>query len=127
MCIDGVAQSLEFAIDPAPAERRLEGARIDGDVEVFGEPLDQVPSLGETRPAFEDHRVAIDPGDDPQGFGDVVVLLDQGGPQPPFSEKSRRLDDGLIEVRVLEEPHEVRRVLACHRLAAGSAPRCPKS
>ena len=59
----------------------LEGEWIKEDVDVFRKPLDQVPAFRQAGAAFEDDFVAGGGGDDPQGFGDVVVLLDDGRAQ----------------------------------------------
>jgi len=65
----GVAKFLEFAVDSPFPERRSKGLRVEEDVNVFRKPLDQVPSLGEARAAFEDDDVVAVGGVDDVGVG----------------------------------------------------------
>ena len=54
---DGIAELLEFPVDGVLAEGRLEGERIEEDVDVFRKPLDQVPALRQAGAALEDDLV----------------------------------------------------------------------
>jgi hypothetical protein len=85
MLVDRIAQALELAVDSALAENGIEGARVEENVHVFREPLNQVPAFGKARPALENHLVADRPRDDPQGLGDVVVLFDERRSQPTLA------------------------------------------
>ena len=78
---DRVAQHLEFAIDAVLSEHGREGARVEEDVDVLGESLDQVPAFRQTGGALEDNLVANRGRDDAERFGDVAVLLDERRPQ----------------------------------------------
>ena len=62
---DCVAESLKFAVDAILSQNWLERARIEEDIDVFGETLDQVPAFRQARAAFEDDLVGSGDGDDP--------------------------------------------------------------
>ncbi len=117
----------QFPIEPLAAEWRCECARIEEQVDVFREPVDQPPTLRKAGTAFEDDMVASDRSDVAQRLGDVVVLLDDGRPQAAHLVMVRSPLDGLIEVRVLAEPHAAPLALACHTLAVGRSAKAPKS
>ena len=57
----------------------MEGERVEEEVDILGEPLDQVPAFRQAGAALEDDLVAGVFGDGSQDLGDVVVLLDDGG------------------------------------------------
>ena len=65
MQADCVTELSEFAVDSVLAESRLKGPWVEKDIDVFREPLNQIPSLRQTRAAFEDRLVADRVGDDP--------------------------------------------------------------
>lgn len=142
VCCDGIAQFFELTVDGALAKRRGEGKRVEEDVNIFGEPGDQVPALGEAGASLEDDSVAwrdavsracgkclcpVRLRDGAQCFRDVVVLFDDGGTQPLGTEVIRSLDDRLLEIGVLEESHADGLPLACHFIACLSSVNNPKS
>jgi hypothetical protein len=55
---DRIAQRLEFAIDTVLPEHGREGARVEEDVDVLGESLDQIPTLRQAGAALEDDFLA---------------------------------------------------------------------
>jgi hypothetical protein len=79
----------------------LESFGIKEDVDVLGESLNQVPAFGEARAAFKDDSVAAT-GDDAQGFGDIVVLLDDGRTQSARAKVLCSAQDGLLEIGMFE-------------------------
>jgi hypothetical protein len=100
-----VAQPPQLAVDGVLAERGAEGVRIEKDIDVFRKALDQVPAFRQARAALEADLVARRSRDCAQGLGDVVVLFDNGRPQPPALKMRRRLENGLLEVGMLEQLH----------------------
>ena len=105
MLFDRLPQLLQFAVDCFLAQGRVECGRVEEDVDVFREPLDQVPALRQAGAALEDHLAARLLLDDAQGLRDEVVLLDDRLAQAPRAEMLRRADDGLLEVRVFKQFH----------------------
>ncbi len=102
MGVDGIAEPLEFPVDAVLSEGRLEGEGIEKNVDVFRKPLDQVPAFRQARAALEDDLVGSRGGDDAQGFGDVIILLDDCGAQFPRGEVLLRAKYCLLEIGVLE-------------------------
>src|SRR5262245_39047269 len=47
MLLDALAQIFQLAVDAPGVECRVEGCRVEEDVDVFREPLDEVPALGQ--------------------------------------------------------------------------------
>ena len=92
----------------------VERGRVEEDVDVFREPLDQVPALRQAGAALEDDLAAGRLLDDAQRLRDVVILLDDRLAQAARAEMLRRADDGLLEVRMLKQPHGSWRSFACH-------------
>ena len=56
--LDRLAELLQFAVDAFLAQRRIERGRVEEDVDVFREPLDQVPALRQAGAALEDDLLA---------------------------------------------------------------------
>ncbi len=81
MRIDSVLQPLELTVDCASSERRIEGTRVEEDIDVLRETLNEIPALGEARAPFENGLLADSARDDAQRFGNVVVLLYDRWPQ----------------------------------------------
>ena len=102
---DGVAQMFELAVDTVLAKRRLKSAGVKEDVDVFGKPLDQVPSFGQTGSPFENGLVLVNAGDDAKGFGDVIVFFNDGSSKPSGLKVIGGAQDGLFEIRVLSQSH----------------------
>ena len=124
---DCVAKLLEFAVDRLLSELRLEGPRVEKEVDVFRKPLNEIPALGEARAALEDRPVARSLGDDAQGFGDVVILLDNCRTQPLAGEMLRCPDDCLVEVGMVKKFHVRGASFACQLWARSNAAKMPKS
>jgi len=61
MFADRITELFEFAIDGVFAKCRSKGMRIKENIDVFGESLDQIPSLGQAGAALEDDLVAYMP------------------------------------------------------------------
>ena len=49
-----LVELLQLVVDPFLAQRRGEGGRVEEDVDVFREPLDQPPAFGQAGVALED-------------------------------------------------------------------------
>lgn len=101
----GIPQFLEFPVDRSFAQGRREGKRVEEDIDVLRKPLDQVPTLREARAAFENDFVASRGGNSPQGFGDEVILFDDGRPQPAISKVRHYPENGLTEILVFKQLH----------------------
>ena len=109
----------ENSVELVLAGRRIEGVRIDEEIDVLGEAGDQAPTLGEAGATLEHRPLAELGSDNPQDLGDVVVLLDELLAE---IEVRRRAQDRLREVLVLEEPH-----FACQSRAKRRSLSVPKS
>ena len=99
---DAVAQALELAVDRALSQHRIECPGIEEDVNVFREPLNQVPAFRKARAALENDLVPDGIRDEAERLGDVVVLFDERRPETAGSEVFRRLEDRLLEVRMIK-------------------------
>jgi hypothetical protein len=73
---DGVAEPFKFSVDAVLAQGGFKGEGINENVDVLRKSLDQIPALRQAGAALEDDLVGSRGGDDSQGFGDIVVLLD---------------------------------------------------
>src|SRR5262249_58107240 len=69
MPVDDLPQLLELAVNRVLAQGRVEGGRVQEDVDVFGKPLYQVPALRQAGAALEDDLAARRLLDDAQGLG----------------------------------------------------------
>jgi len=96
----GVAQPFELPVDGVFTQCRLESFGVKEDVDVLGESLNQVPAFGEAGAAFKDDSVAA--GEDAQGFGDIVVLFDDGRTQSARAKVLCGAQDGLLEIVMFE-------------------------
>ena len=103
MLLDRLAELLQLAVDPLLAQGRVERGRVEEDVDVFRESLDQAPALGQAGAALENDLGAGRLLDDAQGLRDVIILLDDRLAQAARAEMVRRADDGLLEVRMLNK------------------------
>jgi hypothetical protein len=102
---DGVAQAFELAVDTVLAKRMLKSSGVKEDVDVFGKPLDQVPSFGQTGSPFENGLVLVKAGDDTKGFGDVIVFFNDGSSESSGLKVIGGAQDGLFEISVLSQSH----------------------
>ena len=102
---DGIPKFLQFSVDGLLPERRLKCERIEEEVNVFREPLDQIPALRQACAAFQDRLVARGLRDDSQRLGDIVILLDDCRAQPLAAKMLRRRQDRLLEVGMFKELH----------------------
>ena len=102
---DGISQSLQLPIDAVLPKRRFEGERIEEKVNVFGEPLDQVPTFGQACAAFQNRLIGRGLGDDSQRLCYVVVLLNDGRAEPIATKMLGRCENSLLEVGMFKELH----------------------
>ena len=100
-----IAEIPEFPVDGVFSQGGLEGERIEEEVDILGEPLDEVPAFRQAGAAFEDDLVAGVCGHGPQGLGDVVVLLDDGRAQSLPAKVLCRPQYGLLKIRMFEQFH----------------------
>src|SRR5262245_39635962 len=100
-----IAEFFEFSVDGPLPKRRIVTSGIEENVEVLGEPLNEVPPFGKAGSPFENHAIARSLGNLPERLGDEIVLLDQRGAQPLGLEMLRGPEDRLREIRMLEEFH----------------------
>src|SRR5262249_31033171 len=73
MPVDDLPQLLQLAVNRVLAQGRVEGGRVQEDVDVFGKPLYQVPALRQAGAALEDDLAARRLLDDAQGLGAEVI------------------------------------------------------
>jgi len=116
---DSIAECLQLTVDGSIGQDWPEGLGIKENVDVFPKTAGSgFQPFGQARAALEDDFI-VGAGHDPQGLGDVVVLLDNGGTQSRRAKDARRPQDRLPKSRC-SNSFTQRPSFACQSRACGS-------
>jgi len=99
----GITKRLQFPVNRVLSQWRLKCFGIEEDVDVFGETLDQVPSLRKARAPFEDNFVSARSSDNAKRLGHVIVFLDDRRTEFALMEVFAGSEDRLLEVGMLKQ------------------------